>query len=66
MSSEISDYGLSTLLGVLGSHRGEVSEELVRKCYEIQKKYQYEADRDTPLQIMMQLVEKEISKLDTK
>ena len=66
MSSEISDYGLRTLLGVLSNHRGEVSEDLVRKCYEIQKQYQYEPDRDEPLQLMMRMIEIEIAKLESR
>lgn len=51
------DLVLETLLAVRAEITPELDEELLRQCYEIQKKHQFEHDRDVPTQAMNRLID---------
>jgi hypothetical protein len=51
------DLVLETLLAVRKEVAPDLDEELVRQCYEIQKKHQFEHDRDVPTQAMNRLID---------
>jgi len=57
-----SDHGLQVLLKLLHMKGSKDLENLLIRCYEIQKKHQYEAERNATLVIMQKLIEEEVSK----
>ena len=61
MSEETKDQGLEVLLKILHMKGLKDYENLLKKCYEIQKKFQYEPERNIPLVHMQKLIEKEVS-----
>ena len=62
MSGNHSDHGLEVLLKILHMKGLKDYENLLKKCYEIQKKYQYESERSSPLIKMQKLIDEKISK----
>ena len=56
------DYGLEVLLKKLHMKGLKADEELLKKCFEIQKKYQYETERNHPLVLTKKLIENEVEK----
>ena len=51
------DLVLETLLAVQKEIAPDLDGELVRQCYEIQKKHQFDRDRDVPTQAMNRLID---------
>lgn len=62
MTKTSDDHALEVLLTIHDEQQSEVSKDLLRRCYELQKKFQYERDRDKPLVMMQKLVETEVAK----
>ena len=56
---------LEVLLALRSSIETQVSEELVRACYQLQAEHQYDKDRDT-LKKMQALVEEEVLKIENE
>jgi len=56
------DQGIQVLLRLLHMKGLKDLEKLLIRCYEIQKKYQYETDRNTPLIMMEKIIEEEVSR----
>lgn len=52
-----SDIVLDTLLAVQREVAPELDEDLVRACYEVQKKHQFDRDRGVPTQAMDRLID---------
>jgi hypothetical protein len=51
------DLVLETLLAVHREIAPDLDDELVRRCYEIQKKHQFDRDRGVPTQAMDRLID---------
>ena len=58
MTSLPPDSALDVLLEVRASKVPELDETLLRECYAIQKKFQYDRDREIPLDVMRRLIER--------
>jgi len=56
------DKAMQVLLELLAREKSEVSTALVRQCYEIEKAFQYDRDRDVPLDKIRRLVEMEVTR----
>lgn len=57
MSSAIPDDVLDVLLEVRHASSPELDEFLLRDCYAIQRKYQFDRDREIPLEATRRLIE---------
>lgn len=57
MTNPEDDIALSTLISVCESIAPELDRDIVRKCYVIQKKYQFSEDRSLSMAAMERLVE---------
>lgn len=55
------DLTLETLLSVRQSLAPELSEELVRQCYYIQKRFQFSSDRSVSSGAMEKLIDEQVS-----
>ena len=55
-----SNHVLELLLDIKGREGFEVDDELIKKCYELQKKYQFELNRDIVLRQMRELIEQSL------
>jgi hypothetical protein len=55
------DNGLDVLLDLLRDGSYAVPEALVAECYAVERQYQYDRDRDVPLNHLRRLVEAEAS-----
>ena len=62
MTTNSDDLALETLLKVRAELAPEVDEQLVRSCYAIQKKHQFDKDRSTAFQAMEHLIEEHLDK----
>jgi hypothetical protein len=58
MSPQNSDSVLDVLLEVRATASPELDDLLLRECYAIQKKYQFDRDREIPLDATRRLVER--------
>ena len=56
------DAGLAVLVERLGREKETVSESLLRRCYDIEKRYQYDRDRSSPLEEIRRLVDREVDR----
>lgn len=56
------DKAVQVLLELWAREKTEVSAALVRQCYEVEKAFQYDRDRDVPLDKIRRLVEAEVSR----
>jgi hypothetical protein len=56
------DKAMQVLLELLAREQSEVSAALVRQCYEVEKAFQYDRDRDVPLDKIRRLVETEVTR----
>lgn len=63
MMEDSGDLALETLLAVRAEIAPDIDEELLRKCYEIQKKQQFSSDRSQSTQIMERLIEEHLNTL---
>jgi hypothetical protein len=57
------DKAIQVLLDLLSREKADVSTGLVRQCYEVEKAFQYDRDRDVPLDKIRRLVEAEVTRL---
>ena len=62
MSNE-PELGLETLLAVRTELESEIDADLIKACFEIQKKYQFDHDRTLSTQAMDRLVERYVDKV---
>jgi hypothetical protein len=53
------DLVLETLLAVQSEIAPDLDAQLVRQCYEIQKKHQFDRDRGVPTQAMDRLIDEQ-------
>lgn len=60
------DLALETLLSVMPTVAPSLSVTLLRSCYELQKKHQFDHDRAASTQAMDRLIEEEVAKLVVK
>ena len=60
------DQGQEVLLKILHMKGLKDLKNLLKQCYSVQKKYQYETERNTPLVLMQKLIEQEVSKKHEK
>ncbi len=60
--TENSDLALETLLAVRAEVAPHLDEQLVRSCYAIQKKHQFDKDRGVAVQTMEHLIEEFLNK----
>ena len=57
------DLSLETLLAIRAEIAPDLDEELLRRCYEIQKKHQFYSDRSHSTQAMERLIEEHLNTL---
>jgi hypothetical protein len=57
------DLPLSTLLDVQQDVAPDVDRQLLRNCYELQKKHQFDHDRGPSTQAMDRLIEEEVARI---
>jgi hypothetical protein len=57
------DNALDVVLPLYRKGRYVFSEECLRECYEIQRRYQYDRDREVPLELMRKRVDAEVTGL---
>ena len=57
------DLALETLLAIRAEIAPDLDEELLRRCYEIQKKHQFSRDRLPSSQAMDRLIEERLNTL---
>lgn len=63
MTENSEDLALETLLAVRAELAPDLDEELLRRCYEIQKKHQFSKDRSHSAQLLDRLVEDRVNAL---
>lgn len=56
------DNALEVLLQLMRDERFSLSEDMVRECFAIQKKYQHDRDREVPLNQIRRLIETEAAR----
>jgi len=56
------DKAIQVLLELLSREKSDVGTTLVRQCYEVEKAFQYDRDRDVPLDKIRRLVEAEVTR----
>ncbi len=64
--SDDNQLGLETLLAVNFELDAELDEELLKACFEIQKKYQFKHDRTLSTQAMDRLIDDRVKKFGIK
>lgn len=55
------DEALEVLIEIFGKGKYSFTEDLLRGCYKIQKQYQFDKDRDLPVEHMRRLVEADVA-----
>ena len=60
MSDTSDDLVLDTLLAIRKEVAPDLNEQLVRSCYAIQKKHQFDRDHALPTQAMDRLIEQRV------
>ena len=63
MTANSDDLALETLLAVRAEHAPDLDEQLVRSCYEIQQKHQFDKDRTAASRAMEALIEERVKAL---
>jgi hypothetical protein len=58
------DLALETLLNVMPTVAPSLSAGLLRSCYDLQKKHQFDHDRASSTQAMDRLIDDEVAKLE--
>lgn len=61
--TESDDLALQTLLDVRGEIASDLDPELLRACYEIQRRHQFNPDRTQPSVAMERLIDEAVDKL---
>ena len=56
------DNALSVLENIRNANYPDLSQSLLRLCYELEKRYQYDRDRDVALQELQRLIESEVAR----
>jgi len=64
--SDDNELGLETLLAVKAELGADLDDELLKACFEIQKKYQFNHDRTLSTQAMDRLIEDRVEKAGSK
>ena len=62
MNNLNNDHAQDILLKILHMKGLKDLENLLKKCYSIQKKYQYETERNTSIVLIQKLIDEEVSK----
>ncbi|OFX00503.1 MAG: hypothetical protein A3E78_09685 [Alphaproteobacteria bacterium RIFCSPHIGHO2_12_FULL_63_12] len=62
MTKNSDDLALETLLAVREEIAPRLNEDLVRRCYAIQKNHQFDKDRAVALREMERLIEEEVER----
>ena len=57
MTQNSDDPAIETLIAVRAEVSPDLDEQLIRRCYAIQKKHQFDDDRSASLQAMDRLIE---------
>ncbi|MCW5673944.1 MAG: hypothetical protein KIT15_05135 [Xanthobacteraceae bacterium] len=57
------DLPLKTLMTVKNDVAPELDRELLKQCYETQKRHQFDSDRNAVVQTMERLIEAEVARL---
>jgi hypothetical protein len=57
------DLPLETLLAVQQDVAPDVDRQLLRTCYELQKRHQFDHERGTSTQAMERLIEEEVARI---
>lgn len=52
-------HALQVLLDLVSRGKYDVSEDLVRACYEVERQFQFDRDRDVPMDRIRRIVEAE-------
>jgi hypothetical protein len=60
------DLALETLLNVMPTVAPSLNISLLRSCYDLQKKHQFDHDRASSTQAMDRLIDAEVAKLVSK
>ncbi len=63
MTTNSDDLALETLLAIRAEIAPEIDEQIIRSCYTIQKKHQFDRDRAVAAQAMENLVEQYLDKI---
>ena len=64
MMENSDDLALETLLAIRAEIAPDLDEDLLRRCYEIQKKHQFSRDRSHSAQAMGRLIEEHMNTLE--
>ncbi len=56
------DKAMQVLLELLTREKSDINSAIVRQCYEVEKAFQYDRDRDVPLDKIRRLVEAEVTR----
>jgi len=62
MAPTSDDKAIQVLLELLSREKSDVGATLVRQCYDVEKAFQYDRDRDVPLDKIRRLVEAEVTR----
>jgi hypothetical protein len=62
MTDEADDLALQTLLAVRAKNAPAISELLVRRCYQVQRKHQFSTDRAQVVSALDKLIDAEVDK----
>jgi hypothetical protein len=60
------DLALDALLGIKLNLAPELSTDLLKKCYDLQKRHQFDHDRVASTQAMDRMIEEEVTRLVAK
>lgn len=61
MMESSDDLALETLLAVRGEIAPDLDEQLIRQCYALQKKHQFDRERSQSVQAMERLIDDHVS-----
>jgi hypothetical protein len=61
MTDEKDDLGLETLLAIRKELAPQLDEHLLRQCYAIQRRHQFDADRSNSVAAMDRLIDAKVS-----
>lgn len=60
MSTTPEDIALSTLLAVAKDRYPDLPQELVKRLYSLQKRYQFDSDRTSSIQALQRILEEHV------
>jgi hypothetical protein len=59
----MSDDALDVLRELYRKEKHSFSEQCLQRCFEVQRQFQFDRDRDVPLEHMRRIVEAEVTRL---